>query len=506
MLRQGRIDRVCRTSAPMSRTIASLETLRIVVAKVLIALAVLHVPALVAIAAMRGFDVKATAAAAVAFAAVPALLYRFKHRMIVVAYALSVGLVGQTSLLVFLMKGHPWQMEMHFYYFAVLAMLSGFCGWRTVTLTAGLIVAQHLGFNWLLPEALYSGGGDYQRVLLHAWVILVESVMLIAIGTIIRDAFGELDKTRAEAEQSATALAQAADAREVMLTETTQRANETRALLDSFEHEMSGAIDALHASAAGLMGNADRLGASSAKTSAQVITVLAVSEETSRTVDMVAAAGHELSRTINEVGVSAAKSSALAAEAVAEAERTSMTMDEMAAVSAEIGAVTGLISGIAAQTNLLALNATIEAARAGEAGRGFSVVALEVKALANQTAKATQEIAQRVSAMQDTSNRSVVAIQAVSTKIHQLDQVAASIAQAVDEQVSGTEGIAANVSAAATGVGHVEKSIASIEQLTDTNAQDVMQVNTAAQQVALQTKRIRERVRAFTADIERLRA
>ncbi len=490
----------------MNGTITSLETLRGIVAKVLIVLAALHVPVLIVVAAVRGMDVAASTVAAVAFAAAPALLYRLQRPMLVVAYALAIGLVGQTTLLVFLMKGHPWQIEMHFYYFAVLAMLSGFCGWRVVTFAAGLIAVQHLTFNWLMPEALYSGGGDFARVLLHAWVVVVESVMLIAIGTIIRDAFGELDKTRAAAEHISAELERAAGAREDMLSDATRSAGETRALLDSFETEMSAAIDALHTSAVGLMGNADRLGASSAKTSAQVITALAVSEDTSHTVGRVAAAGQELSRTINEVGISAAKSSALAADAVEEAERTSATMDEMAAVSAEIGAVTGLISGIAAQTNLLALNATIEAARAGEAGRGFSVVAQEVKELANQTAKATQDIAQRVAAMQDTSNRSVTAIEAVSTKIRELDQLATRIAEAVGQQVSGTEGIAANVSSAATGVGHVEKSIAAIEQLTDTNAQDVTQVNNAAQQVALQTRRIRERVHAFTAAIERLRA
>lgn len=490
----------------MNVTITSLETLRAIVAKVLIALAALHVPALIAIAAMRGFDITSTAAAAIGFAAVPALLYRLDRPIIAVAIALTFGLIGQTSLLVFLMKGHPWQIEMHFYYFAVMAMLSGFCGWRIIVLAAGLIAVQHLMFNWLMPEALYSGGSDLPRVMVHAWVVVVEAGMLLGIGKIIRDAFAELNKARAAAENAAGELEQAGAARESMLTGAMERANETRALLDGFETEMSSAIDALHASAAGLIGNADRLGVSSAKTSAQVVTVLMVSEETSRTVEMVAAAGQELSRTINEVGVSAAKSSTLAAAAVIEADRTSRTMDDMAAVSAEIGAVTGLISGIAEQTNLLALNATIEAARAGDAGRGFSVVAQEVKALANQTAKATQDIAERVAAMQNTSNRSVAAIQAVSSKIRELDHVATSIATAVEEQVTGTEGIAENVNACAVGVGHVEKSIATIEQLAGANAQDVTQVNEAAQQVALQTKKIRERVHAFTADIGRLRA
>jgi methyl-accepting chemotaxis protein len=489
-----------------SLEVGSIAALRLNVARMLIAVAFGHVPALSGVAFARGFDVAPVAFAAAALAAVPAIMFRMDRSTLAMSFAVAVALVGHTSMLVYLMKGHPWQIEMHFYYFAVLAMLAGFCGWRVICLAAALIALEHGVFNSLMPDAIYGGGADLPRVAVHALVVIIESAVLVTIGSAIRSAFATADRMREKAEELAADREQLATARQAALGETTERADGTRALLVRFEAEMAQSIDALHASATALLGNADSLGAVSSKSAAQMIKVSTISEDTARKVELTAQAGQELSLTIEQVGVSAAKSTELAAQAVDEANRATGTMGEMANVSAEIGKVTGLISGIAAQTNLLALNATIEAARAGEAGRGFSVVAQEVKTLAAQTAKATEEITQRVAAMQNTSGRSVAAIEAVSVKIRQLENVATTIAVAVDQQAAATHEIAANVSSAASGVGHVEESIATIEQLATTNAVAVGEVAVAAQTVADQTKTMRARVRAFTADIERLRA
>ncbi|MBV9556698.1 MAG: hypothetical protein JO254_06430 [Pseudolabrys sp.] len=486
--------------------VSSLEAFRRVVAQGLIVLAFAHVPLLTGIAFVRNENTLSVAAVSLLLAAMPAALLVLSRPLLTVGLALAVALVGQTSLLVYTMQGHPWQIEMHFYYFAVLAMLSGLCGWRVLMLAALLIAAQHLLFNSLLTEALYAGGTDYGRVIVHAIIVVIETAVLLIIGALIRGAFARIEDMRGSAERDAGELQRASYERERALANQTDRADQTRALLLRFEDEISASIEALHGSAVSLHDSANHLGASSAQASRQVGGVTATSKDTARKVESAAEAGSQLSRTINEVGESAARSSGLASSAVQEAARASATMSDMVAVTGEISKVTELITGIAAQTNLLALNATIEAARAGEAGRGFSVVAQEVKALASQTARATQEIAERIDAMKKASDRSVGAIDGVLARVRELENVANGIAAAVQEQVAATEEIAANVDAAAQGVGQVEQSMADIEALTAANGQAVERAGMVAKTVTQQTATIRDRVKAFTAEIERLRA
>ena len=392
----------------------SLESFQRTVARALIALAWVHVPVLAVIAWGLGGDVWSFVLAALAFAAAPAILQWMRRPVAITAFAIVVTLVGQTSLLVFAFSGHAWQVEMHFYYFVVLAMLSGFCDWRILVAAAGLISVHHLGLNTFLPDAVYPGGTNYVRVTAHAIPVLIETAMLIFIGHTIGRAFAAMDEARRLAEHSAVELEKFAEQQTVSLEGTTRRAGRVDAVITQFKGEMEKSIAILHTTAISMQANADKLGVATTRASEQAVTATLTCEETSGKVSSAAHGGEELAETIAHVGENAAQSSRLAAEAVYEAERTSATIDEMASVAQEIGKVTELITAIAGQTNLLALNATIEAARAGEAGRGFAVVAQEVKALASQTAGATQEISSKIAAMQSTTSRSVAAIEGIS--------------------------------------------------------------------------------------------
>lgn len=482
--------------------VTSLDAFQRTVARALTALAIAHIPILALIAWALERSVWSTGAIAAILAAAPVAAILLRRPQIVVAFALAVALVGQTSLLVFNFEGHPWQVEMHFYYFAVLAMLSGFCEWRVLVAAAGLIAAHHLSLNMVLPEAVYPGGSNFLRVVVHAVVVVIETAMLIGIGHAIRSAFAQAQEAHREAELATAELERAATGREKELVATTVRADRMGDLLERFQREIAESTEILHSAAQNLQVDADSLDKTAADANAQSMTAASASEETANKVQSAAAAGEELATTIAAVGSNAARSSHLAACAVSEAVKTSETIDELAAVASEIGNVTKLISAIAAQTNLLALNATIEAARAGEAGRGFAVVAQEVKALAGQTANATKEIGQRIAAIQIATGRSVEAIQAISGTIRELDQFSARIAEAVEQQAEAAREIAANVNAAAVSVDQVGGAIVQIENVADQASRSANKLNDAATGVTKQTSRIREQVRLLTDEIQ----
>ncbi len=177
--------------------------------------------------------------------------------------------------------------------------------------------------------------------------------------------------------------------------------------------------------------------------------------EASTNVGTAAVAADELSRSIAEISRQLTHTSSVVGLATSEARATDGEIAGLASGAQKIGDVIKLIRNIAGQTNLLALNATIEAARAGEAGKGFAVVASEVKSLAVQTAKATEEIANHILAVQNSTSGAVEAIRQIATRMQEINEYSAAVAAAVEQQNSATEEISHNVASAANGTTHV---------------------------------------------------
>ena len=233
------------------------------------------------------------------------------------------------------------------------------------------------------------------------------------------------------------------------------------------------------------------------ETKVQATSASSASTEASANVQTVAAASEELSGSIREIARQVEQSETISKRAVGQASETQDTVRQLASAAERIGEVVSLISDIAEQTNLLALNATIEAARAGEAGKGFAVVASEVKNLATQTAKATEEIGQQIAEIQGATGGAVQAIEGIATTVEEISAIAGSIAAAVDEQNSATGEIARNVQEAATGTSEVTQTLGGVNEGADETSRSASQVLAAVGELSRQTDGLRSEVDGF---------
>ena len=291
---------------------------------------------------------------------------------------------------------------------------------------------------------------------------------------------------RMEAEAEAAKVKAEADRKQSMLD-----------LANNFEQAVGGIVSIVSTSATELQAAAQTLTASSTQTTAQSSAVAAASEEASANVSTVASATAELSASVTEISRQVQQSSTIAGKAVTEANETTVQVKALATAADKIGGIVSLINEIAGKTNLLALNATIEAARAGEAGKGFAVVAQEVKALAEQTGKATAEIEAQIGAIQGSTQQAAHAIDAIGNTIKDIDQIAATIAAAVEEQGAATQEIARNVEQASAGTNEVSSNITGVSRAASDSSHAASNVLTSANELSSQAEKLRAEMTRF---------
>ncbi len=280
-----------------------------------------------------------------------------------------------------------------------------------------------------------------------------------------------------------------------------KRAQQVAALAERFQGEVQAMLNELSASAEDLtrtcrsqLDLAESNGRYS-QTAADTI------QASTSNVSNVAAAAVELGASIEEIGNQASLSVQISEGAVTELDATNAAMQELTRSATQIGEVVELINAIATQTNLLALNATIEASRAGDAGRGFAVVAAEVKTLASQTARATDEIRQRIDQIQKAAEAGLTAIGGVGQTTRRVSEIARSIAVSVSQQSQATNEIARNVNEASDGAAQAAKSVVKLSDGARENASASQTMLKAAQELAERSARMTQNARRFLADL-----
>ena len=279
------------------------------------------------------------------------------------------------------------------------------------------------------------------------------------------------------------------------------RRREIREMADRFDASVGRIVEEVASASTALRTTAQTMMVSCNATSQQSGAVASAAAHATQSVQTVAAATEELSASIRDISQQVSRASDMIGEAVNQAGQSNEQVQGLTAAAQKIGDVVKIIADIASQTNLLALNATIEAARAGEAGKGFAVVASEVKALADQTAKATDEIAGQVKAIQEATMSSAQSIQGIAQTIGAVSDTATAIAAAVQQQGAATLEIARNAQEATRGTQEVSSGIGSIDGNSRKAGTDATGVLASANQLSENGSFLRQQVETFLREV-----
>ncbi|WP_029013568.1 methyl-accepting chemotaxis protein [Niveispirillum irakense] len=401
-------------------------------------------------------------------------------------------------------QGTAWHSDIHIYFYVLMAVVAGYCDRWALIAGAVVLEIHHLATAFLAPDYLFPGNVDVLRVLLHCWLILFQTGLLLALATTMSRAFHSAEAALAEAHEAREAIEKATAEREALAVQAREeRITALNQVADQLEQDVGQLAVEVSAAARQASEDAEALRGFAQKGIEIADGVSKSSQGASESVDTLAEGTEQLAAAISEIGEQLERSTAVSHRATEKARDSQRIVASLSETTRSIDSVLGAITDLASQTQLLALNATIEASRAGEAGKGFNVVANEVKNLAAQSARSAQDVGDKIAAIRQSTDEAVAAIEEIAQIITDLDQVNAAIASAMTEQDAATREMASHASnaAAATRVS---------AQLGD----DVVRVGTSTGQAAdrmtglsetlrQRTDRLTKAVGAFVSQVRR---
>lgn len=415
----------------------------------------------------------------------------------------GAAMMAFPACMTFLMMGRPWQIDMHMLFFAALAAVTILCDWRALLAAAGAAAVHHLVLNFALPAAVFPGGADFARVVFHAAVVIGQTALLVWLAKAITDALTDADSSLSEAEAANTQAAQLAEADQERQKKAEQAKIDIARIANAFENAVGNVLNELQASAQELSDLASNLQSDAGATRNSAEAASAQARETSGHVEAVASAAQELSASIAEASRTLGEADTISGRAADEAGKAGSSMAELETAAREIEDIIEMVTSVAEQTNLLALNATIEAARAGEAGKGFAVVASEVKDLADQTGKATGEIRTKIDAMRKAADEASSGLRQISGTIGDVRTASSSARNAFSEQASATDEIARLAADAAGSTSRVDAEAAAVTGAAERTNSASERFSGAAEGLSAAAAKLAAELAKFRTDLEK---